>query len=122
MKNEYNLISLLKESLLEDKSGPIDELGKFWIVLRPKKGQTTKDEIVKECTIFNIGFEIVPEETIGAFKSRSDANREATQAIKNYDSELNELEGQMDEFRKTKSDLDAKKEAAVERIKKMKGE
>ena len=136
------LRSILKETL-EDKAenvtneenvteevnakslGITDDLGKFFIVTRPDK-DSVKEDILDECDIISFATRIKGglnfEEIVGVYKQKSDASREATQLLKNFQSELNELENEMEEYRKHKSDLDGKRKAAIDRIKKMKGE
>ena len=102
-----------------------DDIGKFFVVTRPTK-DSTKDDILFNIDVFEFATKIQEglafEDVVGIYKQKSDAGREATILIKQFETELNELEGQMEEFRKHKTELNDKKKAAVERIKKMKGE
>jgi|688.fasta_scaffold05951_28 hypothetical protein len=104
------------ENVTQEVYEPIDEMGKFYIVEKPKRG-SKKEDIMREATAFD---EIVKENTIGIYKQRSDANRAATEAIKEYETQLQELEGQMEEFRKHKSELEEKKKKAKETITRLK--
>lgn len=124
------LINLLKENLSENELINKDfegtnDIGKFFVVTTPSKG-STKDDIMFECDVFGFASKVKggldPKKIVGIFKQKSDAGREATQLIKNFETELNELETQMEEYRKNKTDLDEKRKSAIERIKKMKGE
>ena len=104
------------ENITQEVYEPIDEMGKFYIVEKPRQG-CKKEDIMREATAFD---EIVKENTIGIYKQRSDANRAATEAIKEYETQLQELEGQMEEFRKHKSELEEKKKKAKETITRLK--
>jgi hypothetical protein len=60
------------------------------------------------------------EETKGVYKNKSEANRHATEALKEYDMMMKEVEDAMNEFRNSKKDIDEKKNKAKELIKKLK--
>jgi hypothetical protein len=49
------------------------------------------------------------EETKGVYKNKSEANRHATEALKEYDMMMKEVEDAMNEFRTSKKDIDEKK-------------
>jgi hypothetical protein len=112
------LIDLLLESELAEMNDKetVDEIGKFFIVKKPKKGMT-KEDIMMEATVFD---EIKMEETKGVYKNKSEANRHATEALKEYDMMMKEVEDAMNEFRNSKKDIDEKKNKAKELIKKLK--
>jgi hypothetical protein len=100
----------------EAEPSVIDEIGKFFVVKKPGKGMT-KEDIVQEVTVFD---EIKMDETRGVYKNRSEANRHATEALKEYEMQLKEMEDAMEAFRSAKKDIDEKKEAAKEKIQKLK--
>ena len=77
----------------------------------------TKENMVCEATVFD---EIKMEETKGVYKNKSEANRHATEALKEYDMMMKEVEDAMNEFRTSKKDIDEKKNKAKELIKKLK--
>jgi len=107
---------------LEEETEPqyevYDEVGKIYQVKRPTVGMT-KEEMVCEVTAFD---EINKNETHGVYKNRSEANRTANELLKNYESQLNELEVEMENYRTTKKEVTEKAKAAKERIAKLKGE
>jgi len=111
------LLDLLKESELEKdiKEGPVDEIGKFFVVKKPGKG-ITKEGMVYEATVFD---EIKMEEVKGVYKNKSEANRHANDALKEYDMMMKEVEDAMNEFREAKKGIDEKKKLAKERIQKL---
>ena len=100
----------------EEASSVIDEIGKFFQVKKPGKGMT-KEDMVCEVTVFD---EIKMDETKGVYKNRSEANRHATEALKEYEMQLKEMEDAMEAFRGAKKDIEEKKAAAKEKIQKLK--
>jgi Arc/MetJ-type ribon-helix-helix transcriptional regulator len=102
--------------VVEAESIPVDEIGKFFIVKKPGKGMT-KEDMVQEVTVFD---EIKVDETKGVYKNRSEANRHATEALKEYEMQLKEMEEAMNDFREAKKGIDEKKKLAKEKIQKLK--
>jgi len=105
-----------KKPLKEEGPSVVDEIGKFYVVKKPKKGMT-KEEMVCESTVFD---EIKMDEVKGVFKNRSEANRHANEALMEYESQLKEMEEAMEAFRSAKKDIEEKKAAAKEKIQKLK--
>jgi len=113
------LRQLIKEELEEiqkEEHTPIDEVGKFFVVRKPK-GKMTKEDMVYEATVFD---EIKKEETEGVYKNKSEANRHATESLKEYEGRLKEIENAMNEFREAKKGINDKKKAARDIIEKLK--
>lgn len=100
----------------EEAPSVIDEIGKFFVVKKPGKGMT-KEDMVQEATVFD---EVKMDETKGVYKNRSEANRHATEALKEYEMQLKEMEDAMEAFRSAKKDIEEKKAAAKEKIQKLK--
>jgi len=118
-------LSQLKRLILETLEEEVepqyevyDDLGKFYQVKRPAVGMA-KEDMVCEVTAFD---EINKDETHGIYKNRSEANRNATELLKNYESQITELETEMENYRATKKDVAEKAKLAKERIAKLKGE
>ena len=117
LKDLRKLIKEEVESIVKEEAhNPIDEVGKFFVVMKPTKG-AKKENIMREATVFE---EILPENTLGVYKQKSDASRHAAEAIKEYESKLDELNASMEEFRTTKKDIEDKKTKAKELIQKLK--
>jgi len=116
----HQLRQLIKEELetvmQEEAYNPVDEVGKFFVVKKPK-GKMTKEDMVYEATVFD---EIKMDETRGVYKNKSEANRHATEALKEYEMQLKEMEEAMNEFREAKKGIDEKKKAAKEKIQRLK--
>ena len=113
------LIDLLKEIEEKDnKKEPsvVDEVGKFYVVKKPKKGMT-KEEMVCESTVFD---EIKMDEVKGVYKNRSEANRMANESLMEYEKQLKEMEDAMNEFRSAKNDIEEKRKTAAEKVKSLK--
>ena len=106
----------VKNPIKEVSPSVVDEVGKFFVVKKPGKG-VTKEGMVYEATVFD---EIKMDETKGVYKNKSEANRHATEALKEYEMQLKEMEDAMEAFRSAKKDIEEKKEAAKEKIQKLK--
>jgi len=116
----HQLRQLIKEELetvmQEEAYNPADEVGRFYVVKKPE-GKMTKEDMVYEATVFD---EIKMDETRGVYKNKSEANRHATEALKEYEMQLKEMEEAMNEFREAKKGIDEKKKAAKEKIQRLK--
>ncbi len=73
------------EAIQQEEYTPVDEVGKFFVVKKPK-GKMTKEDMVYEATVFD---EIKMDETKGVYKNKSEANRHATEVLKEYEMQLN---------------------------------
>jgi len=125
-----SLLDLLKESAelgelneMEKHPNLVDEVGKFFVVEKPSK-DSTKDDILFQSDIFYFANQIKgglkPENVVGLYKNKSDANRIATELLKARDTQLDELKASMEEYRTTKKDIEDKKSKAKELIQKLK--
>jgi hypothetical protein len=111
------LINEAMDMLMQEEAhNPVDEIGKFFVVSKPKKGMT-KEEMVKEATVFD---DIKAEETLGVYKNKSEANRLAGEALKGFEDQLKEVESSMEEIRKAKEEIKTKAQAAKDKINKIK--
>ena len=102
----------------------VDEIGKFFVVEKPKsKGDTTED-LVFESTLAYFANQIRgglnEKDIIGFYIKRGDANKAAKEAIKAYESNLKEMEDAMNDFREAKQVINDKKAVAKEKIMKLK--
>jgi len=105
-----------KKPVKEEGPSVIDEVGKFFVVKKPKKGMT-KEDMVYEATVFD---EVKMDEVKGVYKNRSEANRHANESLMEYEKQLKEMEDAMKEFREAKKGIDDKKKVAKEKIEKLK--
>jgi hypothetical protein len=109
------IVETISEEVLEEVK-PIDEVGSFYVVEKPKKG-STKADIVKEMTVFDT---IDPKSVLGVYAKSPAANRRASEAIKEMEKSIKELELSMNEFRDAKKGIDDKKKKAADLIKRLK--
>ena len=105
-----------KKPIKEEGPSVIDEVGKFFVVKKPKKGMT-KEEMVSEATVFD---EIKMQEVKGVYKNRSEANRMANESLMEYEKQIKEMEDAMNEYRDAKKAIEEKRKAAAEKIKSLK--
>ena len=106
----------VKYDAKEEPTSVIDEVGKFFVVKKPTKN-SKKEGMVYEATVFD---EIKMDETKGVYKNKSEANRHAAEALKEYDMQLKEMEDAMEAYRSAKKDIEEKKNSAKEKIQKLK--
>ena len=106
----------VKYDAKEESTSVIDEVGKFFVVKKPNK-DSKKEGMVYEATVFD---EIKMDETKGVYKNKSEANRHAAEALKEYDTQLKEMEDAMEAYRSAKKDIEEKKNSAKEKIQKLK--
>ena len=108
----------------EVKIDMVDEIGKFFVVEKPKSKQDTTEDLVFESTMTYFANQIRgglnEKDIIGFYIKRGDANRAAKEAVKAYESNLKEMEDAMEAFRTAKKDIKEKKAAAKEKIEKLK--
>jgi hypothetical protein len=120
MKKLIELLNEIEEkesfTLVNENPEVVNEIGKFFVVKKPKKGMT-KEDIMCEATVFD---EIKMDEIKGVYKQKSDASRVATEALKEYEAQLKEMEDAMEAFRGAKKDIEVKKAAAKEKIERLK--
>jgi len=94
---------------------PIDEIGTFMIVKKPKKGMTMED-MLQEVSIYD---SIMKEEIIMASTNKSAARKRAKEALKEYEMQKTTLKREMEEYRMAKKDIEEKKTKAKELINKL---
>ena len=108
----------------EVKIDMVDEIGKFFVVEKPKSKQDTTEDLVFESTMTYFANQIRgglnEKDIIGFYIKRGDANKAAKEAIKAYETNLKEMEETMNEFREAKKVINDKKAAAKEKIEKLK--
>jgi len=107
---------------LEEETEPqyevIDEIENFYQVKRPTMG-ASKEDMVCEVTVFD---DINRDETHAILKNKSEANRIANELLKNYESQITELETEMENYRNAKKEATEKANLAKTRIEKLRGE
>lgn len=108
----------------EVETNIVDEIGKFFVVEKPKSKEDTTEDIVFESTMTYFANQIRgglnEKDIIGFYIKRGDANKAAKEAIEAYETNLKEMEDAMEAFRSAKKDIEEKKAAAKEKIQKLK--
>ena len=128
MKKLLDLFNEIEEkqmtSIDEAETNMVDEIGKFFVVEKPKSKGDTIEDLVFESTVTYFANQVrggLDEKSVlGIYKQKSDARRAATEAIKAYETNLKEMEDAMEAFRGAKKDIEDKKATAKEKIQKLK--
>jgi len=101
-----------------------DEIKEFYTVTKPMTKEATLDDILAKDTIFGLlqriqgGLKV--EDIRGLFYSKPKASKLAKSMLKEFEAQLEEVEGAMDEFRTHKGELDKHRENAKAIIDKVK--
>lgn len=110
---------LIKEAIEEEKTEttmemmePVDEIGTFMIVKKPRRGMKMED-MLQEVSIYD---SIMKEEIIMATMDKSAARKRAKEALKEYEMAKEALMKEMEEFREAKKAIEDKKKKAKETI------
>jgi hypothetical protein len=107
--------------LKEAETTAVDEIGKFFVTIKPSSKNDKIEDIVMESDVLDFASKgLEPKTLVGIYKQKSDARRVATEAIKEYESQLKEMEDAMEAFRGAKKDIEDKKASAREKIQKLK--
>ena len=120
------LLDLLKEvedsQVIKEVEGILtDEIGKFFVVTKPIGKMDDVEDLVKELTIAELmSLSIEANDILGIFKDKLGAKRAGSEALKEYESTLKEMEDGMESFRNAKKDIEEKKQLAKEKIQKLK--
>jgi hypothetical protein len=114
--------SVKTDSPLEEaETTAVDEIGKFFVTIKPSSKNDKIEDIVMESDVLDFASKgLEPKTLVGIYKQKSDARRVATEAIKEYESQLKEMEDAMEAFRGAKKDIEDKKASAKEKIQKLK--
>jgi len=128
MKTLLDLLNEIEEkqmtSIDEAETNMVDEIGKFFVVEKPKSKGDTIEDLVFESTVTYFANQVrggLDEKSVlGIYKQKSDARRAATEAIKAYETNLKEMEEAMEDFRSAKEEIEKKKATAKEKIQKLK--
>jgi hypothetical protein len=128
MKKLLDLLNEIEEkqmtSINEAETNMVDEIGKFFVVEKPKSKGDTIEDLVFESTVTYFANQVrggLDEKSVlGIYKQKSDARRAATEAIKAYETNLKEMEEAMEDFRSAKEEIEKKKATAKEKIQKLK--
>ncbi len=128
MKTLLDLLNEIEEKQMnpidEAKTDMVDEIGKFFVVEKPKSKNDKVDDIMFESTVTYFANQVrggLDEKTVlGIYKDKMSAKNRASEAIKEFETTLKEMEDAMTEFRDAKKTIEDKKKAAKEKIMKLK--
>jgi hypothetical protein len=128
MKKLLDLLNEIEEKQMtqidEVETSMVDEIGKFFVVEKPKRKDDKVDDIVFESTVAYFANQVRgglnEKDVLGIYKQKSDARRAATEAIKEFETTLKEMEDAMEAFRSAKTEIEEKKKVAKEKIQKLK--
>ena len=114
---------LIKEAIEEETKEttiemmePVDEIGTFMIVKKPRRGMTMED-MLQEVSIYD---SIMKEEIIMATMDKSAARKRAKEALKEYEMAKKALQQEMEDYREAKKAIEEKKKKAKETIMRLK--
>ena len=128
MKTLLDLLNEIEEKQMnpidEAKTDMVDEIGKFFVVEKPKSKNDKVDDIMFESTVTYFANQVrggLDEKTVlGIYKDKMSAKNRASEAIKEFETTLKEMEDAMEAFRGAKKDIEEKKATAREKIQKLK--
>ena len=125
MKTLLDLLNEIEEKQMtpidEAKTDMVDEIGKFFVVEKPKSKNDKVDDIMFESTVTYFANQVrggLDEKTIlGIYKDKMSAKNRASEAIKEFETTLKEMEDAMEAFRGAKKDIEEKRKTATEKVK-----
>ena len=128
MKTLLDLLNEIEEKQMnpidEAKTDMVDEIGKFFVVEKPKSKNDKVDDIMFESTVTYFANQVrggLDEKTVlGIYKDKMSAKNRASEAIKEFETTLEEMKKAMEDFRSAKTEIEEKKAAAKEKIQKLK--
>ena len=115
------LKNLIKEALTPETLEmiePYNEIGEIILVMKPKRGMSM-DDMIRPASIYD---QINMDEIAAAFmgSNKSDARKHAKKALQEYESQKEDLQREMEEYRMAKEAIKEKKAKAKELIMKLK--
>ena len=128
MKTLLDLLNEIEEKQMtpidEAKTDMVDEIGKFFVVEKPKSKNDKVEDIMFESTVTYFANQVrggLDEKTVlGIYKDKMSAKNRASEAIKEFETNLKEMEEAMEDFRSAKEEIEKKKATAKEKIQKLK--
>ena len=128
MKTLLDLLNEIEEKQMtpidEAETNMVDEIGKFFVVEKPKSKNDKVEDIMFGSTVTYFANQVrggLDEKTVlGIYKDKMSAKNRASEAIKAYETNLKEMEEAMEDFRSAKEEIEKKKATAKEKIQKLK--
>ena len=128
MKKLLDLLNEIEEKQMtkidEVETSMVDEIGKFFVVEKPKSKEDKVEDIMFESTVTYFANQVRgglnEKDVLGIYKDKMSAKNRASEAIKEFETTLKEMEDAMEAFRGAKKDIEDKKATAKEKIQKLK--
>jgi hypothetical protein len=128
MKTLLDLLNEIEEKQMaqidEIETSMVDEIGKFFVVEKPKSKEDKVEDIMFESTVTYFANQVRgglnEKDVLGIYKDKMSAKNRASEAIKEFETTLKEMEDAMEAFRSAKTDIEEKKKVAKEKIQKLK--
>ena len=128
MKKLLDLLNEIEEKQMaqidEIETSMVDEIGKFFVVEKPKSKEDKVEDIMFESTVTYFANQVRgglnEKDVLGIYKDKMSAKNRASEAIKEFETTLKEMEEAMEAFRSAKTDIEEKKKVAKEKIQKLK--
>ena len=125
MKTLLDLLNEIEEKQMtpidEAKTDMVDEIGKFFVVEKPKSKNDKVEDIMFESTVTYFANQVrggLDEKTVlGIYKDKMSAKNRASEAIKEFETNLKEMEDAMEDFRGAKKEIEEKRKTAAEKVK-----
>ena len=125
MKTLLDLLNEIEEKQMtpidEAETNMVDEIGKFFVVEKPKSKNDKVEDIMFESTVTYFANQVrggLDEKTIlGIYKDKMSAKNRASEAIKEFETNLKEMEDAMEDFRGAKKEIEEKRKTAAEKVK-----
>jgi hypothetical protein len=125
MKKLLDLLREIEEKQMnpidEAKTDVVDEIGKFFVVEKPKSKNDKVEDIMFESTVTYFANQVrggLDEKTVlGIYKDKMSAKNRASEAIKEFETNLKEMEDTMEDFRSAKKEIEEKRKTAAEKVK-----
>ena len=125
MKTLLDLLNEIEEKQMtpidEAETNIVDEIGKFFVVEKPKSKNDKVEDIMFESTVTYFANQVrggLDEKTVlGIYKDKMSAKNRASEAIKEFETNLKEMEDAMEDFRSAKKEIEEKRKTAAEKVK-----
>ena len=125
MKTLLDLLNEIEEKQMtpidEAKTDMVDEIGKFFVVEKPKSKNDKVEDIMFGSTVTYFANQVrggLDEKTVlGIYKDKMSAKNRASEAIKEFETNLKEMEDAMEDFRGAKKEIEEKRKTAAEKVK-----
>ena len=128
MKKLLDLLREIEEKQMnpidEAKTDVVDEIGKFFVVEKPdpkNSEDNTVEKLVFESNVLHFANQVREgldeKNVLGIYKDKMSAKNRASEAIKEFESNLEEMKDAMDDFRSAKREIEEKRKTAAEKVK-----